>query len=66
MKQWVPIIPNWNVRQDIGTILPTVNRINNALESCNRRFNSLFKEQPMLLEFVHVVEHESCHQAEKL
>jgi hypothetical protein len=31
-RQWIPLIPNWIVRMDDGTILPTVNHTNHALE----------------------------------
>jgi hypothetical protein len=64
--QWVPIIPNWNVKLDDGSIIPFVNRTNNALERYNRTFNNLFLKKPTLLEFVRVVEQESRRQAHKL
>jgi hypothetical protein len=30
-RQWIPLIPNWNIPMDDGTIQPTVNCTNNAL-----------------------------------
>ncbi len=66
MKQWIPILPSWNVRQDNGSILPMVNRTNNALECYNKRFNCLFDKQPTLIKFVQTVKKETQFQAEKL
>jgi hypothetical protein len=66
MKQWIPILPSWNVRQDDGSILPMVNRTNNALECYNKTFNCLFDKQPTLIQFVQIVEKETRFQAEKL
>jgi hypothetical protein len=39
-----------------------VNRTNNALESYNRRFNSIFRKTPLLIEFNELVKNESIHQ----
>jgi hypothetical protein len=66
MKQWIPILPSWNVRQDDGSILSMVNRINNVLECYNKGFNCLFDKQLTLIEFVQIVEKETQFQAEKL
>jgi hypothetical protein len=65
-RQWIPLIPNWNVRMDDGTILPRVNRTNNALEHYNQRVNKFFDKKPSLMKFVLVIEEESHHQAQKL
>jgi hypothetical protein len=65
-RQWIPLIPNWNVCIDDGTILTTVNHTNNALEHYNRRLNKLFNKKPSMIEFVLVVEEGSCHQSQKL
>jgi hypothetical protein len=54
------------VRQDDGSILPMVNRTNNALECYNKTFNCLFDKQPTLIQFVQIVEKETRFQAEKL
>ena len=64
VKQWVPIMSSWNVREDDGSLVPNVNRTNNALERYNRRMGKKFLKKPSLIEFV--VEEESRFQAEKL
>ena len=66
VRQWMPILSSWNIKQDDGTIIPMVNRTNNSLECYNRRFNSLFPKTPSIIEFVQVIEKESRYQAEKL
>jgi hypothetical protein len=43
-----------------------VNRTNNGLEQYNRYFNGLFHKRPSLLEFIQIVEKESCFLDEKL
>jgi hypothetical protein len=43
-----------------------VNHTNYGLEQYNRHFNSLFNKRPSLLEFVQIVEKESCFQDQKL
>ncbi len=66
VKQWIPILSAWNIRQDDGSIIPKVNRINNALECYNRHYNSLFSKIPNIIEWIQITEKESRYQAEKL
>jgi hypothetical protein len=56
MKQWIPILSSWNVRQDDGSILQIVNRTNNTLECYNKRCKGLFKKQPTQIEFSPIIE----------
>jgi hypothetical protein len=48
-KQWLQITNNWNIREEDGHFLQMLNRTNNALESYNRRFNSIFLKTPSLI-----------------
>ncbi len=43
-----------------------VNRTNNALECCNRRFNFIFLKTPLLIEFNELVKKESLRQEDIL
>ncbi len=66
-KQWLQITNNWNIREDDGHFLQMVNRTNNALESYNRRFNSIFLKTPAsLIEFNELIKKESLHQEDIL
>ncbi len=65
-KQWLPITKNWNIREEDGHFLQMVNRANNALESYNRRFNSIFLKTPSLIEFNELVKNESLRQEDIL
>jgi hypothetical protein len=65
-KQWLQITNNWNIREEDGQFLQMVNRTNNALESYNRRFNSIFLKTPSLIEFNELVKNESLRQEDIL
>jgi len=69
LRQWMPILWRWNISQmegQDGIFFDVVNRTNNGLERCNHTFNGLFNKRPSLLEFVQIVEKESCFQDQKL
>ena len=69
LRQWMPILWRWNISEiegPDGTSFDVVNRTNNGLERYNRHFNGLFNKKPSLLEFVQIVEKESCFQDQKL
>jgi len=61
-KQWLRITNKWNIREEDGHFLQMVNRTNNALESYNCRFNSIFLKSPSLIEFNELVKNESLRQ----
>ncbi len=65
-KQWMPIIKSWNICKEKEVCIQTINRTNNALESYNKRFNSLFSKQPNIIDFNQIVMEKSIRQAETL
>jgi hypothetical protein len=65
-KQWLQITNNWNIREDDGHFLQMMNRTNNALESYNCRFNTIFLKMPSLIEFNELVKKESLRQEDIL
>jgi hypothetical protein len=64
-RQWMGIVDSWNICSKNREYTEMVNFTNNALESYNKRFNSLFPKKPTLMEFVQIVEQESRFQAEQ-
>ena len=65
-NQWMPILSSWNICNEDGSIIKIVNRTNNALESYNKQFNSLFSKIPTPIKFVLLVEEETRCQADTL
>jgi hypothetical protein len=65
-KQWIPILNYWIICKENGFCIKTINRTNNAVESCNGRFNRKFSKQPNIIEFNQIVLEESIRQAETL
>jgi hypothetical protein len=63
-RQWMPILPSWNICEEDGSYIEMQNRTNNAVESYNCRFNRLFSKQPNLIEFVELVREDTKRQYE--
>jgi hypothetical protein len=56
IKQWIPILPRWNIRNDkTRETIEMINRTNNALECYNCHFNGLLQNVPTLIKFVQLV-----------
>ena len=63
-KTWMLIIESWNICIGNDKYIEMVNHTNNSLERYNWKFNGLFPKRPSLIEFVQILEVESCAQAD--
>ena len=66
-KTWISILDSWNICLKDGSYKDLMNRTNNGLEHYNCRFNDLFEgHNPSLIQFVQIVEEESCYHARQM